>query len=280
MSDCAIVLFAYNRPAPLRATIRSLRVALQSLHAVFPMHAQAPLVVAIDGPRRGLQASEVCDHIQQICHVELPNAKIKVQAINRGLPAHLIQTLDEVFSNGEISRAICIEDDIELSKTALTALVAASNRLTSVPSHVLGASPLQRDGSLEHQALLLSAGAHFASRMLLSDYVKRFGLDGTREEGAYGSRDHAAIAKWSSMLAQRANIGVPRGTSQDRIRELAWRLAGTQLYGLPVRLARHRGLWGQHNTPWYALRTGQLFQRLDRRPWEIIYPLICQSIQP
>lgn len=71
----------------------------------------------------------------------------------------------------------------------------------------------------------------------------------------------------------------PKGTSQDRIRELAWKREGVRLVGLPMRLVKHRGYWGQHNTPWYALRTGQLFQRLDRRPWELIEEEIRAALQ-
>ena len=174
---------------------------------------------------------------------------------------------------------ICVEDDVELAPTALAALLAAS-RMTSAPAHVIGASPTHRDGSLEHQALLVSAEAHHASRALLSDYIQRFHLDGAEREGAYGARDHQGIAAWSAQVAKGFNVSAPQGTSQDRIRELAWRSAGIPLIGLPVRLVTHHGLWGQHNTPWYALRTGQLWQRLDRRPWAEIQQVIRETLAP
>ena len=279
MSDAAIVLFAYNRPAALRRTIRSLHVALETLAATSPSDARAPLVIAIDGPRSGAESQQTAAEVERISRAELPSAEIRVQQRNRGLPAHLIQTLDEVFSRKGISRVICVEDDVDLAPAALAALLAAS-RMTSSPGHVIGASPTHRDGSLEHQALLVSAEAHRASRALLSDYIERFHLDGAEREGAYGARDHQGIAAWSAQFARDANVDAPQGTSQDRIRELAWRSAGIPLIGLPVRLVTHHGLWGQHNTPWYALRTGQLWQRLDRRPWAEIQQAIRETLAP
>jgi hypothetical protein len=279
VSDVAIVLFAYNRPAALRRTVRSLHVALGTLAATTPNDARAPLVIAIDGPRSGTESQRTAAEVEQISRSELPNAEIRVQQRNRGLPAHLIETLDEVFSRKGISRVICVEDDVELAPTALAALLAAS-RMISAPAHVIGASPTHRDGSLEHQALLVSAEAHRASRALLSDYIERFHLDGAEREGAYGARDHQGIAAWSAQVAKGFNVSAPQGTSQDRIRELAWRSAGIPLIGLPVRLVTHHGLWGQHNTPWYALRTGQLWQRLDRRPWAEIQQAIRETLTP
>ena len=279
MSDAAIVLFAYNRPAALRRTIRSLHVALETLAATTPNDKRAPLVIAIDGPRSGTELQRTAAEVEQISRTELPNAEIRVQQRNRGLPAHLIETLDEIFSRNGISRVICVEDDVELAPTALAALLAAS-RMTSAPAHVIGASPTHRDGSLEHQALLVSAEAHHASRALLSDYIERFHLDGAEREGAYGARDHQAITTWGAQVAAGFNVGAPQGTSQDRIRELAWRSSGVPLIGLPIRLVTHHGLWGQHNTPWYALRTGQLWQRLDRRPWAEIQQVIRETLTP
>jgi hypothetical protein len=254
-------------------------VALETLAATTPNDKRAPLVIAIDGPRSGTESQRIAAEVEQISRTELPNAEIRVQQRNRGLPAHLIETLDEIFSRNGISRVICVEDDVELAPTALAALLAAS-RMTSAPAHVIGASPTHRDGSLEHQALLVSAEAHHASRALLSDYIQRFHLDGAEREGAYGARDHQGIAAWSAQVAKGFNVSAPQGTSQDRIRELAWRSAGIPLIGLPVRLVTHHGLWGQHNTPWYALRTGQLWQRLDRRPWAEIQQAIRETLTP
>lgn len=277
MIDATIVLFAYNRPTALRRTLHSLNMALDSLAAASPREADVPLVIAIDGPRGDVGSRRAAAAVERISRAELPRAEIRIQHQNRGLPVHLLETLDEIFSRDGIRKAICVEDDVELAPTALTALLTAS-RLTSSSGHVIGASPMHRDGSLEHQALLLSAEAHRASRVLLRDYIERFHLDGGEREGAYGMRDHLGIATWSAEVAKAFNVRAPRGTSQDRIRELAWRSAGIPLIGLPVRLVKHHGLWGQHNTPWYALRTGQLWQRLDRRPWDQIQPLIRERL--
>jgi hypothetical protein len=277
VSDAAIVLFAYNRPSALRRTIKSLQAARTTLAHTSPADALIPLIVAIDGPRSDTKSQRIAATVEKIARTELPNTEVRLQERNRGLPAHLLETLDAVFDRGSVHRVICVEDDVDLSPTALIALLTASREATS-PAHVIGASPNHRDGSLEHQALLVSAGAHQASRALLTDYIHRFSLDGAEREGAYGGRDHEGIAAWSAQVARDANVAAPQGTSQDRIRELAWRTSGVPLVGLPLRLVTHHGLWGQHNTPWYALRTGQLWQRLDRRPWEEIQPLIRASV--
>jgi hypothetical protein len=279
VSDAAIVLFAYNRPSALRRTIKSLQAARTTLTHTSPADALIPLVVAIDGPRSDAKSQQIAATVEQIARTDLPNTEVRVQQRNRGLPAHLLETLDAVFDRGSVHRVICVEDDVDLSPTALIALLTASREATSL-AHVVGASPNHRDGSLEHQALLVSAGAHQASRALLSDYIERFHLDGAEREGAYGARDHQGIAVWSAQVAKGLNVSAPKGTSQDRIRELAWRSAGIPLIGLPVRLVTHHGLWGQHNTPWYALRTGQLWQRLDRRPWAEIQQAIRETLAP
>ena len=265
----SIVLFAYNRPSALQRTARSLRAALNELSEHGEFGRPHRFLVAIDGPRSNERDRDLVRSVEAIARRELPTAEIAVQSKNRSLPAHLITTLDSLITTDQVQRVICLEDDIEMSATVLLALLAASAPYGGGP-HVIGAAPRHRDGSLEHQALLLNAAAWEAARPLLADYISRFNLDGSTHEGAYGNRDHAAIATWSAEVAAASDVSAPRGTSQDRIRELAWRAAGVPLVGLPMRLVKHRGYWGQHNTPWYALRTGQLWQRLDQRPWSKI----------
>jgi hypothetical protein len=264
--DAAIVLFAYNRPDKLRQTLQSLRAAHGALVALIPAAVDIPIIVALDGPRSSELDKRAVHEVEIIVRANLPNAEVLKERVNRGLPALLLQTLDQLFSRRTIQRAICIEDDVQLSRTSLLALLLASNTINK-PGHVIGAAPIHRDGSVEHQALLLDTAAHAATSQFLRGYIERFSLDGGLREGAYGSRDHAGITGWSEEIASKAGLQQPRGTSQDRMRELAWKIAEVTLTGLPMRMVRHRGLWGQHNTPWYALRTGQLWQRLDQRPW-------------
>lgn len=264
--NTAIVLFAYNRPERLRRTLESVRAAIGVLIAVHPSAVDIPIIVALDGPRSNDVDRHAVYQVEVVVRANLPRAIVQKERMNRGLPTLLLQTLDGLFAQRSIERAICIEDDVELSRTALLALLAASDEIKH-SGHVIGAAPLHRDGSIEHQALLLDATAHAASSSFLNGYIERFALDGAERQGAYGARDHAAIAAWSTEIAARSGLAAPGGTSQDRMRELAWKIADVQLRGLPMRMVRHRGLWGQHNTPWYALRTGQLWQRLDQRPW-------------
>ena len=272
MGDTALVLFAYNRPTALAHTLTSIAASLEVLSREMPEHRGAHTVVSLDGPRPTAESRILVDAVEQMARTRLPGATIRREPVNRGLPSVLLATLNELFDAPGITRALCIEDDVELSPTALLALLTLSSTLRSggaaEKGHVIGAAPMHADGSVEHQALLIDVHAHRASQTLLEEYVARFNLDGATRDGAYGLRDHTAIARWSRSLAVEAGIPAPRGTSQDRMRELAWRRAGVRLAGVPVRLVKHRGLWGQHNTPWYALRTGQLFQRLNREPWE------------
>lgn len=271
----ALVLFAFNRPAHLASTAHSLNRALSALAQEAGSNTNLAIHVAIDGARSHPYAAndeaQKVDASAQTARALLPSARIRREVTNRGLPAHLIAALDDVFH--EADRAICIEDDIEMSATTLLALLRTSDELTRTKRgalHVVGAAPQHRDGSLEHQALLVTREAHEAVKPLLSDYIQRFALDGAEHPNGYGRRDHQGIYEWSGAIARSSGLSEPRGTSQDRMRELGWRRAGVTLRGLPMRLVRHRGLWGQHNTPWHALRTGQLFQRLDARPWNAI----------
>lgn len=272
MGDTALVLFAYNRPSALANTIASISASLEALAREMPEHREVPLLISLDGPRPTPESQRLVEAVGQIARRRLPEAMIRREPANRGLPSVLVATLNELFDTPGINRALCIEDDVELSPTALLALLTLSNSLRSGEAaekgHVIGAAPLHADGSVEHQTLLVDVHAHRATRELLEEYINRFDLDGAARDGAYGLRDHGAITRWSRTLAQAAGLPAPLGTSQDRMRELAWRRAGVLLTGTPVRLVKHRGLWGQHNTPWYALRTGQLFQRLNREPWE------------
>ena len=264
--DVAIVLFAYNRPEKLRQTLASLRVAIGELISIAPSAADIPVIVALDGPRSREADRRAVHEVELVARANLPTAEIHRELVNRGLPSLLLKTLGSLFESRSIRRAICIEDDVQLSRTALLALLHASE-LIGEEGHVIGAAPLHADGSVEHQALLLNTAAHSACASFLAGYIERFSLDGAEDEGAYGARDHEAIHAWGSKIARQAGLPAPGGTSQDRMRELAWKIAKVRLDGLPIRAVRHRGLWGQHNTPWYALRTGQLWQRLDQRPW-------------
>ena len=280
-----VLLIAYNRPAALRGTLLSLHRALAALTA---NHLDAerpsegtPIFVALDGTRSSATDQAATREVARLVTEHLPHALVIAQSTNRGLPALLVNTLDRIFGEHEIEELICVEDDVELSATALLALFAAASHIRpkSGASFVIGGAPLHGDGSLEHQLLLITRSAWATARALLVDYIARFSLDGAKAEGAYGNRDHASITAWSSALAAEHRLAPPRGTSQDRMRELAWRISGVPLIGLPIRVVRHRGLWGQHNTPWHALRTGQLFQRLDRRPWSSVSTKIRDSLK-
>lgn len=265
-SDYAIVVFAYNRPEKTRRTLQSLQRALALQQSLDPSARPPHVIAAIDGPKSNPEDRALVGEVTEVIQAEMPDAEIRRGIVNRALPAHLTSTLDDIFSTPGTRVLICIEDDVEIAPTLIAAMLHASGRLER-EGYVIGAAPAHRDGSLEHQALCLDRVAHKASSELLKTYMQEFSLDGAQREGAYGARDHDAINRWSREIALRANVRPPEGTSQDRIRELAWRTSGIQLVGLPMRLVKHRGYWGQHNTPWYALRTGQLFQRLDQRPW-------------
>lgn len=265
-SDYAIVVFAYNRPEKTRDTIQSLQRAIAFQQNLDPSAQLPHVIAAIDGPKSSPTDLALVDEVTGVIQAEMPHATIRRGLTNRSLPAHLTSTLDDVFSTPGTRLLICIEDDVEIAPTLIAAVLHASEQVGR-EGYVIGAAPAHRDGSLEHQALCLDRVAHKASSDLLKTYIREFSLDGAQREGAYGARDHDAINRWSRAIALRAGVLPPEGTSQDRIRELAWRTSGTQLVGLPMRLVKHRGYWGQHNTPWYALRTGQLFQRLDQRPW-------------
>ncbi len=265
-SEYAVVLFAYNRPEKTRRTLLSLQRAVAFQQSLDPSAQAARVVAAIDGPKSNPKDRALVDEVTGVIRAEMPHAEIRRGLINRSLPAHLTSTLDDLFSTSRTRLLICIEDDVEIAPTLIAAMLHASERLGR-DGYVIGAAPAHRDGSLEHQALSLDRVAHMASSDLLKSYIQEFSLDGAQREGAYGTRDHDAIKRWSRGVALRAGVSPPEGTSQDRIRELAWKSNGVQLVGLPMRLVKHRGYWGQHNTPWYALRTGQLFQRLDQRPW-------------
>lgn len=270
----AIVLFAYDRPNALSRTIDSLNAARETWKRERGGTSHLPLTVSLDGPRQTEESRRRIREVREMIARRLPDASVHVQPMNRGLPTIILETLTPLFATPRARRAICIEDDVEFAPTLFLALETLAESLEGdAPSgqgHVIGAAPRHRDGSVEHQALLIDSVAHRATVPLLREYIDRFQLDGAAHDGAYGRRDHGAISEWATALAVSEGLPAPTGTSQDRMRELAWRRAGVSMLGTPMRLVRHRGLWGQHNTPWYALRTGQLFQRVDQRPWSQI----------
>jgi len=275
-AERGILLIAYNRPAPLKNTLTSLNEAIEELSRHAPQITPR-LYAALDGPRDTPDDQRATAEVQRAIRAAMPTAEIAAQSQNRGLPSLLVDSLDQIFATSGINQLICVEDDVQLAPTALLALFHAADLIekhrgdaTAAAGYVVGGTPLHRDGSLEHQLLLISRNAWSVAKPFLVQYIAKFALDGRTTPGAYGARDHAAIFRWSAELARAAGVPAPDGTSQDRMRELSWRIAGTHLYGLPFRVVRHRGLWGQHNTPWHALRTGQLFQRLDQRSWDAL----------
>lgn len=268
-ADLAILILGYNRPSAMEKTLLGFKCALMSTNAEGMYLGGTPILVALDGPKvdetkRGripisVDAEEtrsVREHVER----HLPEALVMQEPHNHGLPVVILSALNRVFSDARIGRVICIEDDVDLAPTALTALLVTSNHLPR--PHVIAAAPL-RDGIPPNQCLLLTREAHEISRPLLRDYIDTFHLD-----AHYGQRDHAAIRAWATALATQAALdNPPTATSQDAMRLLAWRINGMPVHALPFRLVAHRGLLGQHNTPLHALRTGNLFEQLDRRPW-------------
>lgn len=272
-----VLLLAYNRPLETERTIRALGAALNAAraHAVDARGVsaiEARIDVAIDGAtdtkrnraHLAMSDAERVDRVASLVRERLPHVKITRHVHHRGLPVVLLEALDAAFADPEIDRVICVEDDVDLATTSISALLHATERLPE--PHVIAAAPL-REEIPPNQCLLLTRGAHVASRPLLMEFITTFGLD-----GSYGSRDHDAIAAWLEQLAHAHGIEAPTGTSQDAVRALAWRVGGVAIHALPMRLVVHRGLRGAHNTPLHAARTGGLFERLDRSPWEHLLP--------
>ncbi|MFM8445171.1 MAG: hypothetical protein ACKN9W_17760 [Methylococcus sp.] len=273
-ADLAILILGYNRPTAMEKILLGFKRALISTNAEGMDLGGTPIHVALDGPKvdetkkGGMPLSgdaEATRSVLETVEKHLPEALVLQEPRNRGLPVVILSALNRVFADARIGRVICIEDDVELAPTALTALLVTSNQLPR--PHVIAAAPL-RDGIPPNQCLLLTREAHEISRPLLRDYIVTFHLD-----AHYGQRDYAAIRAWAAELAARATLDNPStATSQDAIRLLAWRINGIPVHALPFRLVAHRGLRGQHNTPLHALRTGILFEQLDRRSWSTLSP--------
>ena len=239
----------------------------RSTEAQHPAAIEPSIHAVIDGPKGddGRRSdADLVDHVATTIRSIIPHVAVARHASNRGLPSVILEGLDDAFSNESVDRVICVEDDAEIAPTALSALLYSSERLDE--PHVIAAAPL-RDGIPPNQCLLVTRGAHRASRLLLEEFIARFDLD-----GRYGVRDHDAIRLWLASLASARGIAAPTATSQDAVRALAWQLEGIAVHALPMRLVAHRGLRGQHNTPLHAIRTGGAFEQLDRTQWEVLRP--------
>lgn len=275
-ADLAILILGYNRPSAMEKILLGFNRAILSAEVEGLDLGGTPIHVALDGPKvdetkKGrihlLGDAEATRSVREHVGRHLPEALVMQEPHNRGLPVVILSALNRVFADARIGRVICIEDDVELAPTALTALLVTSNQLPR--PHVIAAAPL-RDGIPPNQCLLLTREAHEISRPLLRDYIDTFHLD-----AHYGQRDHASIRSWATALAAQAELdNPPLATSQDAIRLLAWRINAIPVHALPFRLVAHRGLRGQHNTPLHALRTGILFEQLDRRPWSALSPAL------
>ena len=262
-----IMLIGYNRPAETGRTAQSLAAALRATSSHQSAALESMVRAVLDGPKSGEAQRGDAARVEQVATTirsGLPHVAITRHTRNRGLPSVILEGLDDAFSNAGVDRVICVEDDVDLSPTALSALLYTSERLAE--PHVIAAAPL-RDGIPPNQCMLLTREAHRASRPLIEAFIARFHLD-----GAYGNRDHDAIREWLAALAASRGVAAPKATSQDAVRDLAWRLEGVAIHTLPMRLVAHRGLRGQHNTPLHAIRTGGAFERLDRSPWELLAP--------
>lgn len=273
-ADLAILILGYNRPSAMEKILLGFKRATLLAEEEGLDLGGRPIYVALDGPKfvetKGLPLSgdaEVTRSVREHVERHLPEALVMQEPHNRGLPVVILSALNRVFADARIGRVVCIEDDVELAPTALTALLVTSNHLPR--PHVIAAAPL-REGIPPNQCLLLTRDAHEISGPLLRDYIDTFHLD-----AHYGQRNHASIRAWATALAAQAALdNPPMATSQDAIRLLAWRINGIPVHALPFRLVAHRGLRGQHNTPLHALRTGILFEQLDRRPWSALSPFL------
>ena len=127
VGDTALVLFAYNRPAALAHTISSITASLEMLSHELPEYGGVPILISLDGPRPTPESRRLVDAVEQVARRGLPGARIRREPVNRGLPSVLLATLNELFDTQEITRALCIEDDVELSPTALLTLLTLSN---------------------------------------------------------------------------------------------------------------------------------------------------------
>ncbi len=277
--DVAILVLAFNRPTLLAKTLASTSIALEHLDAIVETELSIPIIVSIDGPRDDRRGAANHEQVKRVAQESGIATLIRTERSARGLPSHLLEAYDVAFRETGAQRLICIEDDVELSPFSIAGLVYASDNIRD-GEHVISASPRHADGSLEHQLLLVTTGAHRVSVPLLNEYIHRFSLDGAKFPGGYGTRDHEAIGTWMESIVATGEAYAALGTSQDRLRERAWKQAGVSLSGLPSRMVRHRGLWGQHNTPWFALRTGQVFQRVDCRSWVEIAQEIQLAYRP
>ena len=276
--DLAILILGYNRPLAMEKILLGFKIAIAAAAAEGLDLGGAPIHVALDGPKVDANGLPVADdakatrRVREHVQTRLPAAHLAQEPHNRGLPVVILDALNRVFADGHIQRVICIEDDVELAPTALQALWLASNLLPQ--PHIIAAAPL-RDGIPPNQCLLLTREAHQISRPLLREYIDTFQLD-----AHYGQRDHAAIRGWAAGLAAQAGLQhPPTATSQDAIRLLAWRMNEIAVHALPFRLVAHRGLRGQHNTPLHALRTGILFEQLDRRPWSALHGFLLDWVE-
>jgi hypothetical protein len=135
-----IAVFAYNRPDKLSAMMSSLRAC--------DGFAESPVTIFVDGPKRDedrAAVSAVQDYVQQLA---LPNVTWSFRETNVGLRNSIFAGVRDVVDRH--GRAIVLEDDLVLSKVALsyfnTGLTryAQDDRVWSIVGYAYDAPALSR----------------------------------------------------------------------------------------------------------------------------------------
>lgn len=101
----AIIIFAFNRPSHLKATVEHLEQN--------PEFVSLPVFVFVDGPRHDSDISAVKEVVSIANQIRVPNLHVLERPHNLGLKKSVISGITQVFE--QFDQAIVLEDDICVS---------------------------------------------------------------------------------------------------------------------------------------------------------------------
>lgn len=105
-----VAIFAYNRQHRLQAMVESLRRC--------EGFDRSPLIIFVDGPKRGTDRAAVEQVREYVLSLTLPNLHTVISETNKGLRTSISSGVTQVIAKH--GRVIVLEDDLVLSPIALT----------------------------------------------------------------------------------------------------------------------------------------------------------------
>ena len=247
MPDRALAVFGHSRPELLRRVLAQVP-QLDGAN-------EFDLWCFIDGPRE--HDAELVQQCEAVARAVVPRERLVVRGKNLGVGLHQTGARRFLFEEQGYDAVLQVEDDVELSPCALTALGALHHAKPGLVGHSfmdtrssrekLGALRDVRPGAALLCALI-TGEVYDATAGTMDAYAERFLMPLHQRGRPYKWRDDAAIRKFLSDLVGH-DVTSLYPTSQDAVLLAACVAADVPAWSPTVNHIRHVVDTGEHVLP-------------------------------